>query len=120
MSKPNVFISYNHKDENWKDKLVSHLGVLQHENLLNTWDDRCIGAGEDWFQKIQEAIDAASVAILLISADFLTSKFILNEEVPRLLELREKKGLRIFPVITRPCAWDEVKWLAKMQARPKD
>ena len=25
MTKPTVFISYSHKDEEWKDRLVSHL-----------------------------------------------------------------------------------------------
>ncbi len=120
MRKPSVFISYSHKDEGWKDRLVSHLGVLQHENILDMWDDRRIGASEDWLQKIQEAIDAASVAILLVSADFLTSKFILGEEVPRIMERREKEGLRIFPVIIRPCAWKQVKWLTRMNLRPRD
>jgi formylglycine-generating enzyme required for sulfatase activity/energy-coupling factor transporter ATP-binding protein EcfA2 len=120
MTSPTVFISYSHKDEVWKDRLVTHLGVLQLEGILDEWDDRRIGAGEDWYQKIEEAIASASVAVLLVSADFLTSKFILSEEVPRLLELQDKKGMRIFPVIIRPCAWKHVKWLARMNLRPKD
>jgi len=120
MSKPTVFISYSHEDEEWKDRLVTHLGVLERQGILDLWDDRRIGAGEDWYEEIQEAINRASVAILMVSANFLTSKFILSEEVPRLLERRKKEGLRIFPVIVKPCAWDEVKWLARIQARPKD
>jgi len=115
-----VFISYSHKDEAWKDRLVTHLGVLHQEGILDLWDDRRIGAGADWYQKIEEAIARASVAVLLVSADFLTSKFILSEEVPRLLERRDKEGLRIFPVIIKPCAWKRVKWLARMNLRPKD
>ena len=120
MTKPTVFISYSHKDEVWKDRLVTHLGVLQQEGILDIWDDRRIGAGEDWYQKIQEAIARASVAVLLVSADFLTSKFILFEEVPRLLEQRDKEGMRVFPVIIKPCAWKQVKWLTRMNLRPKD
>ena len=120
MTKPTVFISYSHKDEDWKDRLVTHLGVLQSQGLLDLWDDRRIGAGEDWYQEIQEAMASASVAVLLVSANFLTSRFILNEEVPRLLERREKEGLRIFPVIVKPCAWQTVRWISRMQCRPKD
>jgi len=120
MTKPTVFISYSHKDEVWKDRLVTQLGVLQQEGLLDMWDDRRIGAGEDWYQKIQEAIAKARVAVLLVSADFLTSKFILGEEVPRLLELQDKENIRIFPIIIRPCAWKRVKWLAQMNLRPRD
>lgn len=119
-TKPTVFICYSHRDENWKDKLVTHLGVLQQEGFLDLWEDSRISAGEDWYQKIQKAIEIASVAIMLISADFLTSNFIRNEEVPRLLERRDKEGLWIFPVILKPCVWDEVKWLARMQIRPKN
>ncbi|MEA3463146.1 MAG: toll/interleukin-1 receptor domain-containing protein, partial [Bacteroidota bacterium] len=115
-----VFISYSHKDEAWKDRLVTHLGVLQQEGILDEWDDRRIGAGEDWYQKIEEAIARANVAVLLVSADFLTSKFILSKEIPDLLERRDKEGLRIFPVIIKPCAYKQVEWLARMNLRPKD
>jgi tetratricopeptide (TPR) repeat protein len=120
MTSPTVFISYSHKDEVWKDHLVTHLGVLQQEDILDVWDDRRIGAGEDWYQKIEEAIAKARVAVLLVSADFLTSKFIRSKEIPNLLERRDEEGLRIFPVIIKPCAWKQVKWLKKMNLRPKD
>jgi hypothetical protein len=120
MTRSAVFISYSHKDEDWKDRLVIHLGVLQQEDLLDLWDDRRIGAGEDWYQEIQDAMDAASVAVLMVSANFLTSNFIRQEEVPRLLERRDKEGMRIFPVIIKPCAWKRVKWLTRMNPRPTD
>jgi tetratricopeptide (TPR) repeat protein len=120
MTKHIVFISYSHKDEVWKDKLMTQLGVVQQEGLLNLWDDRRISAGEDWYQEIQEAMNAARVAILLVSADYLNSNFILSEEVSRLLERRNNEGLCIYPVIIRPCAWDKVKWLARLQLKPKD
>ena len=120
MTTPTVFISYSHKDEAWKDRLVSHLGVLQRERLLDLWDDRRIGAGEDWHQEIQESIAKASVAILLVSAEFLTSKFILMEVVQRLLERHKRDEIRIFPIVVRPCAWKQIKWLACMNIQPKD
>jgi tetratricopeptide (TPR) repeat protein len=120
MPGPSVFISYSHKDEAWKDRLVTHLGVLQREGLLDTWDDRRIGAGANWYEAIQQAIERASIAILLISADFLTSKFILEQEVPHLLERRQAEGLHIVPVIVWPCPWKRVSWLSSIQSRPKD
>jgi len=120
MTQPTVFISYSHKDEEWKDRLVIQLGVLQQQGYLDVWDDRRIQADTDWFKEIEDAIHVASVAILMISANFLNSNFILEEEVPRLLRRREKEGLRIFPVIVKPCDWQAVDWLARIQARPKD
>ncbi|MBE9571429.1 MAG: TIR domain-containing protein [Proteobacteria bacterium] len=120
MTGPTVFISYSHKDEDWKNRLLTQLKVLQYEDIIDLWEDRRIEAGKDWYEEIQEAINKANVAILLISADFLTSKFIRSEEVPKLLERREKEGIRIFPVVIKPCPWKQVKWLARMNLRPKD
>ena len=116
MPAPSVFISYSHKDEEWKERLVTQLGVLQMEGILDIWDDRRIEAGDDWYPEIEKAINNANVAILMISANFLTSKFILGEEVPKLLARREKEGVRVIPLIVKPCAWTQVKWLSPIQS----
>jgi hypothetical protein len=39
--------------------------------------------------------------------------------VPRLLERRESEGVRVIPVILKPCAWQTIDWLKRLQARPK-
>lgn len=117
---PRVFISYSHHDETWKERVATHLEVLAQEHLLSAWNDRDISGGDRWFSEIQDAMSSCSVALLLISARFLTSRFILGQEVPTLLQRNERDGLRIIPVILRPCAWDRVPWLSAIQARPKD
>ena len=119
MSQPSIFISYSQKDEDKKDKLLSHLGVLQQAGLINLWSADQIGPGAEWAQAIDQAIAQAKVAILLISANFLTSDFILSQEVPKLLKRRQEEGLVVFPVIVTACAWRMVDWLAAMQVRPK-
>ncbi len=115
-----VFISYSHKDEAWKERLHTQLNVLEQQNQLSIWEDRQIAAGDDWYPAIEKAINSANVAILLISAEFLSSKFITGEEVPRLLARRKKEGLLVIPVILSPCAWQAIPWLASIQGRPKD
>ena len=117
MPQPTVFVSYSHRDEEEKEELVAHLGVLPNVDL---WRDDRIGAGGDWEQEITEAMDRASVAILLITANFLNSGFIKRKEVPRLLEHRASEGLTVFPVIAKACAWEEVPWLTKMNVKPKN
>jgi hypothetical protein len=72
----NIFISYSHLDEVWKDCVVKHLGVAQKQGLLNTWDDRKLAGGDDWFNEITHAIERGSIAVLLISVNSLTSDFI--------------------------------------------
>lgn len=119
-TKPTVFISYSHKDEVWKDRLVSQLAVLEQQGHLDLWDDSRINAGDEWQEDIRESMAAAKAAVLLVSANFLTSKFILSEEVPRLLQRRKEQGLVVFPIIVKPCAWQTVDWLSRMQVRPKN
>jgi len=118
MGAPTVFICYSREDKRLKEKVVNHLSVLGKQGLLDVWDDQRIGAGQDWFAKIQEAMQRARVAILLISHNFLTSNFILREELPKLLERREEEGMRIVPVLLSDCDWQAVDWLAAMQMRP--
>lgn len=117
---PSIFLSYSHKDESWRKDLEKHLRVLEVQGLLDLWDDRRISPGADWFEEIQKAMGRANVAVLLVSADFLTSKFALEKEVPRLLQRRQEEGLTVVPVIVRPCAWQEVGWLQGLQVRPGD
>lgn len=119
-AKPKVFISYSHRDEEWKDRLVCHLSVLQKQGLVHLWDDRRIGAGDAWHDEIVEAMESSSVAVLLVSANFLTSKFILEVEVPRLLARRDREGIRIVPVVIKPCAWKQVEWLQRLNLYPAD
>jgi tetratricopeptide (TPR) repeat protein len=118
--RPTVFVSYSHKDEGWKDRLVQQLRVLEPEGVLEVWEDRRLAAGSDWFPEIKQAMGRAVAAVLLISADFLTSEFILGQEVPCLLERRKAEGLLVIPLIVRPCDWRGVTWLAKINCRPKD
>jgi hypothetical protein len=120
MTTPLVFISYSHQDEVWKDRLVTHLSVLEEEGFLRTWNDRRIGAGEEWFEEIRQAMAEACVAVVLVSASSLSSKFIRHEELPRLFERRAAEGVSVFPVILKECLWTELPWLAKLQARPRD
>ncbi len=120
MTKPTVFISYSHKDEAEKDALMIHLGVLQSHGLIELWNDDRILAGGDWAGDISEAMAGAKVAILLVTANFLTSNFILGQEVPALLKRRRDEGLTVFPIIAKPCAWQTVKWLSNMNVRPKN
>lgn len=117
---PSVFISYSHKDEAEKEELVSHLGVLQGEGLVEVWVDDRVGPGRDWAAEIDQAMAQARVAILLVTKNFLNSKFILQTELPRLLKRRKSEGVIVFPVIARPCAWRRVKWLVAMNVRPKN
>lgn len=115
-----VFISYSHKDEDWKDRLQDQLAVLEMEGLLSVWEDRQVDIGDDWYPEIEKALNEADIAILLISAHFLSSKFIKSEEIPRLLQRRAQEGIRVIPLVLKPCPWRKVNWLSAMQGSTRD
>lgn len=117
---PTVFLSYSHKDEAWKDSLKPHLGLLVQQDRLSVWDDRRIDPGATWFDEIQAAMARASVAICLISPDYLASPFCVKEEIPYLLRRRAEEGMLLIPILVRACAWKEVPWLLPIQMTPRD
>jgi hypothetical protein len=101
-----VFVSYSHQQADIKERLVIHLRAAG----IEVWDDSQIPTGGNWRDYIQQVIDGVLAAVFLISDDFLTSKFIVAEEVPRLLG-----RVRVFPVIAQSCPWKEVDWLEKLE-----
>src|SRR5688572_3909347 len=111
MARTKVFVSYSHKDDSWRKQVVEHLAVLAEEGLIELCDDRKIEAGEDWFKDIHEQMLRARIAVLLISSSFLASRFIRDEEVPKLFARHEQDGMKLYPLLVKPCPWQVVKWL---------
>lgn len=118
MSQSVVFISYSHKDEAEKDRLMSHLKAVTSDSIC-VWSDAHLAGGHQWYEEISKAMEQAKVAVLLVTANFLNSEFIFEQEVHRLLERREKEGLVVVPVIAKACAWRKVSWLSSMNVMPE-
>ena len=117
---PEVFVSYSHKDEPWKDDFLPHIKMIEQLGRLKEWHDRHIGLGDAWFDEIVVRLEGCTVAILLISANFLASGFCTQKEVPPLLERRRRAGMMIAPILMRPCNWKRVPWLSALQMFPRD
>lgn len=98
-----LFISYHHSDRVWVDRLKSMMAPMRitDQDLL-LWDDSAIPRGEKWREAIQIALAEANLALLFVSASFLSSEFVMNEEVPKLLEAAELDGVPILWVSVRP------------------
>lgn len=97
-----LFISYSHADRQFLDRIVVHLRPLERQNLIEFWSDTNIKPGDRWKAEIRQALDAARTAVLLISADFLASDFIVTNELPPLLAAAERDGTLIIPLIVKP------------------
>jgi hypothetical protein len=115
-----IFISYSHKDERYKNDLVTILLPLQNQGIIEIWQDRRIEEGNEWYQAIRDAMNNCNVALLLVSKHFLASDFILREELPKLLQMRKEQGLRVIPIIISECLWQSIPVLKDLQAYPRD
>lgn len=116
MSLNRIFVSYSHQDSHFLTRLKVHLRPYERDRLVDVWSDERIQAGDDWRDEIESALESASVAILLVSADFLASDFIANNELPRLLDAARQRGTRIIPVILKPCAYTRIPQIARFQS----
>jgi len=56
-----IFISYSHVDEKYKDQLESHLSLMRQNGEIISWSDRQIIAGEEWEQEISQNLELASI-----------------------------------------------------------
>lgn len=90
-----MFVSYAHKDRKWADELLTFLAPWIRDKRVDLWDDSRLQAGDNWKTEIREAIHEASVAVLLVSKDFLASDFIAEQELPMLLERATRKEIRL-------------------------
>lgn len=105
-----IFVSYSHRDEKALEQIQRFLRPLERDGLLATWADTRLEGGEDWRQEIEQALAEATVAVLLISQDFLNSKFITEEEVPRILAREAAGKMTIIPVFLSPSLVEEVEF----------
>ena len=102
MSRPRVFLSYSHRDEHVLQSLLSFLTTLEREGLIDLWSDRDIKGGEQWRREIEAALEGASIAVLLVSQEFLTSAFVRDQELPLILRRRLEGQLTVLPVYISP------------------
>jgi hypothetical protein len=115
-----IFISYSHRDEEFKEELITILAGLVRQKVIDSWQDRRITAGDDWFNEICKAMENCDIAVLLISSHFIASPFIQQIELTRLFQRRLEEGLRVVPIIVRPCLWQSEPAIKKLQVLPKD
>jgi len=114
-----LFISYSHQDESIKDELLKHLSPLKRLNLISDWHDRKIEAGDKWEQAISDNLEKADIVVLLISIDFINSKYCYEVEMDAALDRQADGVATVIPVIARSCMWKSTRF-APFQALPTD
>ena len=114
-----LFFSYSHADEALRNQLEIHLSGLKRQGLIDTWHDRRIAAGDVFENTISEELEAANAILLLISSDFIASRYCYEVETKRALERHRAREARVIPVVLRPCDWHDLPF-GKLLALPTD
>ena len=100
-----LFISYSHKDDALRAELDKHLALLRREGAIELWSDHRILPGSEFDKEISQALEAAEIILLLVSADFLASDYCFGIEMRRALERHNSGDAVVVPVILRACDW---------------
>ena len=117
--KKEIFLSYSHKDESYKDEFVKHLSGLKRLNIIDIWDDRQVKIGDKWDEKIKKHLSDSDIVFFLMSPDFLASEYINDTEIKNTIERHNKNEVRIVPVFVRPCDFKS-SILSDFQGVPRD
>ncbi|MFM9267283.1 hypothetical protein [Tychonema sp. BBK16] len=98
-----IFIFYADKDnenidsnKRWLNRLLVHITPLNLQEKVSIWSVQEMAISKTWLQEIQ-------VAVLLISPEFLASKYICNNEFPVIIKSVIERGAMILPIILRSC-----------------
>jgi formylglycine-generating enzyme required for sulfatase activity len=115
-----LFVSYSHQDKDRCTELGKYLEQLQDAGLIEPWSDGQILAGDNWDDEILNNLRHADIILLLISIDFLRSKYIKSKELVVAKERHAKNEAVIVPVVLRKCQWQGVHYaLGQYQALPE-
>ena len=95
-----VFITYSHKNTKAKDQLITRLGLLKREGIIDIWHDNEILPGDKWRDAIFNNLADSDLLLYLTSAYSLESENC-NKELAAALTAEKK----VIPIILEHCDW---------------
>jgi hypothetical protein len=114
-----VFISYSHKDQSFREDLEIHLSTLQRQRIISSWYDGNIAPGIEWEPQIMVHLASAQLILLLISANFIHSDFCYSIEMKQAIDRHNAGKVRVIPIVLRPTDWQGTPF-EKLKMLPTD
>ena len=129
-AKPLIFISYAHLDEPekpcgaevaWLTFVMKFLRPAVKSGEFTVWDDRHIPGGLKWNSEIERNLRACDIFVLLVSANSMSSNYIIDKELEIALERHAASdGLHIYPLVIEPTPKAGLDRVQDFNLRPRD
>jgi hypothetical protein len=104
----NGFISYSHDDFDMFEEFLVHVRSIERALGMTFWSDLRISPGYYWNAAIENAINRATVFVLLTSPDFIASDYIYSKEIPAIKARHKMVGALVLPLVLKRCAWQMI------------
>ncbi len=119
----NIFIAFASQDRDVRDKLLRQMNLVKDREGWNIWASHEIKAGATWSEEIKTRLADSEIVVLLMSSHFFTSQYILEVELPAMIEKHRAGNCHIIPVLARSCHWKDTPFgdyaaLGDIQALP--
>jgi TIR domain len=99
LRKPGIFVSYSHLDAEFLDDIREAINIHYQTQQITYFDDTFIKPGEEWDPKIKNALENATIAVLLVSENFLKSEYIQTIEQKKLVDLNQRQKTKIISLL---------------------
>lgn len=113
-----TFIIYAREDREALEKFRKHLQSLVRCKELYVWYDGEILPGMEWDMEIKDKLNSSHIVLLLISASFFNSDYILETELPHAIERYDNHLCKIIPIIITDCLWEVDPQISKFKVLP--
>jgi hypothetical protein len=113
-----VFISYSHAQRDYfpifKNDFIQYAKLPGLE--IEVFGDDEIPIGADWDKHLQDKVAGCDVMLLLVSQEFMNSRYIREREFGAALDrLKQGHKLLIAPIYFAPCLFESESEIARLQ-----
>ncbi len=118
-----IFIAFANEDRDVSDKLLAQMNLLKTREHWDIWASHEIKTGSVWSEEIKARLNDSEIVVLLMSSSFFNSNYILDIELPAIIEKHRVGNCHIIPVLAKICLWKDTPFgehvdLGKIQALP--
>jgi hypothetical protein len=115
----NFFISFAEKDGVFRDHLLEQIQVFEKEELNVKFGYAPITPGMEYRKDIEEQLSTCDIILLIISPEYLASKFVTGSAMRRAIERHRAGKACVIPIIARPVDWTS-SFLSQLRCLPRN